>query len=118
MKNYRLKKEAVQFFKKDLATTICTMDTWNKYGVDTTALEEVEDAYIKYGFKTSDIGSSLSGWGKEDGSHFHFTIHYPSVKFMEHDKFSNGKLTRELMDNMQHCINNLYSQFAVTPNKQ
>jgi len=39
MKNYRLKKEAVQFFKKDLATTICTMDTWNKYGVDTTALD-------------------------------------------------------------------------------
>lgn len=111
MKNYRLKKEAVQFFKKDLATRIHTGDVWEKLNVDEIALEEVEEAYIEYGHPLGDSGSSLSGWNKK-GTHFHFTIVFPSVKYNEHDKFTKGKLTRELMNNMQYHINNHYNQFA------
>lgn len=110
MKNFRLKKEAVQFFHKDLATSICEFDFWKKKGVDINALEEVEEMYIKYGHKTSENSSSLSGWD-EKGTHFHFTIYFPSTKWMEHDKFVNGKITRELMNEIQSEINDFYVRF-------
>jgi len=111
MKNYRLKKEAVQFFLDKHATAIYDQDKWEDLGVDIKALEEVEDAYISYGHKINSTSSSLCGWD-ENGSHFHFTIHFPSVKFSEHDKFSKGKISRDLMNTIQSNLNYFYSQFA------
>jgi hypothetical protein len=112
MKKYRLKPEAVQFFKEKYATAIYTYDTWESVGVDMIALEEVQDAYLTFGHKTSEISSSLSGWDANKGSHFLFTIHFPSTKFMEHDKFCNGKIVRELMNKIQRNIDNFYSDFV------
>jgi len=112
MKNYRLKKEAVPYFKKDLATKIATIEMWNQHQVDKFALEEVEEAYVSYGHKSGKNSKTLSGWNSKEGSHFEFTIHYPSVKFSEHDKFGNGKITRELMNSLQSQINNHYKQFV------
>lgn len=109
---YRLKPEAVPFFKKDLSTSIYDLSTWKQYQVDVEALEKVEDTYIKYGIPMSKSGDSLSGWSEKDGAHFHFTIHYPSVKYCEYDKFSNGKHTRELMNKIQNTINYFYSDFV------
>jgi len=114
MKNYRLKKEAVKFFKEKLATEINELDVWGKIGVDIVALEEVEDAHILYGHKWRDkemSGSNLAGWD-QNGSHFHFTIVFPSVKHSEHDKFHNGRSTRELMDRIQSNISDYYNQFV------
>lgn len=112
MKQYRLKKEAVPFFNEKHATAIHSLDTWDSYQVEHKALEEVEDAYIYYGIKTSEIASSLSGWSKENASHFHFTIVFPSVKYQEHDRFNKGRITRKLMDQIQSKINNFYSDFV------
>ena len=119
MKKYRLKKEAVPFFKKELACAVNDWETWTKtYNVDTSAIEEVEDCFITYGFKDG-LGTSIAGWGNPDsntdknkiGSYFHFTIHFPSMKYYEHDKFTNGKMSRELMNRIQNAINQFYDSF-------
>lgn len=110
MNKYRLKKEAVQFFNKNIATTVCDIETWKKYQVDKLALEEVEEMYLTFGH---DKGGhdSLSGWGNGDGSHFHFTVNFPSVQYFESDKFMNGKISRRLMDKIQCEINGFYEEF-------
>lgn len=113
MKKYRLKKEAVQYFKDSLATSIEYLNDWNKIGVDLKALEEVEEPYITFGHKDlSNKSATLSGWN-EKGSHFHFSIIFPSVKFHEHDKFSKGRNTRELMNKIQYQIDNFYDNFTI-----
>jgi hypothetical protein len=112
MKNYRLKPEAVPFFNETHATTIQSFDYWERIGVDKKALEIVEDAYVEYGHKTSHNSKDLAGWGEKDGSHFHFTIKFPSVKFREHDEFSKGKMMRELMNKIQSQINFFYQDFV------
>ena len=112
MKNYRLKKEATPFFKEKHATSIYSYDTWESLGVDQKALEEVEPAYLTFGHRDlKNTGSMLCGWDGDKGSHFHFTILFPSVKMREHDKFSNGKVVRELMNRIQRNINDFYSDF-------
>lgn len=114
MKKYRLKKEAVPFFKESLANDIYDWETWQSLQVDDKALEEVGDPFIKYGhwykLESGTPAGVTSGWDKE-GSHFHFTIHFPSVKFGQHDKFSNGRVVRGLMDRIQSIIDNHYRDF-------
>jgi len=112
MKNYRLKKEAVQFFDEKYATAIYPLDIWRKNGLDENALNEVEDPYIKYGHCTSESSTTLSGWDKEKGSRFHFTIYFPSTSYKENDEFSNGKMTRELMNKIQNQINYFQRDFS------
>lgn len=106
--NYRLKKEAVPFINEKYATAIKPFEDWDKLGIDKNALEEVEDAYLMFGHvndREKYSSSSLSGWSDKEGSHFHFTVHFPSTKFGEHDKFSNGKPVRELMNRIQNQVN-------------
>lgn len=112
MAKYRLKPEAVKFFKEKHATTIYDPLTWEEMGVDMNALEKVEEAYISHGIKSGPNSSSLGGWNEKDGTRFEFTIHFPSVKWMEHDKFTDGKMTRDLMNKIQSKINDFYSQFV------
>ena len=112
MKNFRLKKEATPFFKEKHATAIYPFDTWNSLGVDPKALEEVEPAYLTYGHRDlKNNSASLSGWNGENGSHFHFTVVFPSCKYLEHDKFTNGKVMRKLMDRIQSNVDHFYSDF-------
>ena len=120
MKNYRLKKEAVKFFLEKHATAIYSEETWNGLGVDLPALDEVKDAFISYGhvhkLSTGTEAGSLGGWDKDNGTNFHFTINFPSVKWEEHDKFMKGKSTRDLMDRIQEHVNRFYLQFAAGEN--
>ena len=112
MNNYRLKKEAVKFFKEKYATEINTLGVWEDIGIDIVALEEVEKAYLTFGHKDlENKSSSLSGWNSEMGSHFHFTLHFPSAKYKEHDKFSNGKILRKLLNKFQEQVDYFYSNF-------
>lgn len=110
MKKYRLKKEAVPFFADKLATAIGDWDVWQKYNVDDKALEEVEDARIEYGIKTSKMSSDLCGWD-ENGTRMRFTIVFPSLKFREHDTFTKGKMVRELMNRLQGEANSFLMDF-------
>ena len=116
MRKFRLKKEALKFFKEQHATSIYSFDTWQDLQVDKEALEEVEDAYVFHGVKMNENSSYVSGWD-EKGAHFHFTIVFPSVKHMEYDKFSKGKISRELLDKIQRNVNDFYEQFLTeSPN--
>lgn len=110
MKRYRLKKEAVQFFLEKHATKIDEYDVWERLSVDVKALEEVKETYLDFGHKKSETVTDLSGWD-EKGSRFHFTIHFPSVKFREHDEFSKGVIIRELMNKIQENVSDFYAQF-------
>ncbi|MEG1006563.1 MAG: hypothetical protein RSO15_09830 [Bacteroides sp.] len=111
MKKYRLKKEAVPFFADNLATAIHDWDVWKKYHVDDKAIEEVEDARIEYGVKTSASGATLGGWSEDDGQRLCFTIIFPSMKYQEHDAFSKGKIVRGLMNRLQSEVNRFVSEF-------
>lgn len=111
MKKYRLKKEAVPFFADKLSTRILDWDIWQQYQVDDKALEEVEEAYIDYGHKTSDTGTTLAGWKNGEGSELRFTIKFPSMKYHEHDKFTKGKMVRDLMNRLQEEINSFLMDF-------
>jgi len=118
MKNYRLKPEAVEFFKENHATSIYPYDTWEGLGVDVKALEEIEEAFLTYGHKDkNNIGSSLSGWDDEKGSHFHFTVHFPNTKMREHDKFSKGRILRGLMNKIKRNIDSFYTDFVNDSNQ-
>lgn len=111
MSKYRLKKEAIPFFNDKLSTAICDWHVWNEYHVDDKALEEVEEVYIDYGIKTSDTGSTLSGWKNGEGSELRFTIKFPSMKHYEYDKFTKGKMVRELMNRIQNVANGFADEF-------
>ena len=114
MKKFRLKPEAVPFFKEGISTSILNWDEWEKLNIDMNALEEVEPVYVTYGHKgkiKSDVQvNDLSGFN-ENGSRFLFTIHFPSTKFYEHEKFNDGRNVRELMNSIQHRLNDFYSKF-------
>lgn len=113
MKQYRLKKEAVPFFKVKYSTAIHPFDVWDSIGIDMVALEEVSKAYITYGHKKKENETnSLSGWSQDNGAYYHFTIHFPSMKYYENDRFENGKMIRRLMDKIQDRLDNFYSDFV------
>lgn len=118
---YRLKPDAVPFFKENLKTAVFDLDTWTKtYNVDTEAIEEVKPCYLTYGHEStinSVRSNSLCGWDK-NGSHFHFTINFPSMKMREHDEFTKGNTMRKLMDAIQNTVNNFYLKFADENNNQ
>lgn len=110
MKKYRLKKEAVPFFREDFATRIQDLDVWQRYNVDEKALEEVEDAHVEFGIQKGSR-TDLGGWSREDGTKFHFTIVFPSIKYQEHNKFSKGRMVRELMNRIQNVANHFMGEF-------
>ena len=128
---HRLKKEALQFFKEDLATRVMNVEDWKqKYNIDPEALEEIEQPYITYGRKNlreSYESGDLAGWSNDENdaakdknnkkrpygrSYFCFTINFPSVRYEEHDRFSKGRLLQELMRRFQREADNFFKQFA------
>jgi hypothetical protein len=115
MKYYRLKKEAVPFFNEECATKILDLKTWKEYQVEEKALEEVEEACVYFGARYSEKSSSLCGWSnlkkKDGGAYFSFSIRFPSVKYEEFDRFSNGKIVRELMDRIQNQVSYFFHDY-------
>lgn len=111
MKKYRLTKEAVPFFKEELATKIGDYEFWKVYNVDEKALEEVEPVTIEYGQITSKTSSRLGSWDAEKGQELFFTLRFPSMKFYEHNKFAKGRVVRELMNRLQAEANSFMLDF-------
>lgn len=123
MTMWRLKKEAVPFFKEKLATQVKSWDFWEKLELDERSLEKVENPIITYGHAMEKEGGYASAWlggwssdGKSKGERFHFTIQFPSVQMYEHEKFSNGKHIRALMDRIQSEAESWYREFNTGEN--
>jgi len=110
-KNYRIIKEAVPFILEKHATAIYSLETWNSIGIDIKALEEVKPAFVSYGIKSGERSTDLSGWDKENGAKCCFTITFPSMQHQEYDKFSKGRMIRELMNKIQNNIDYFYQQY-------
>ena len=111
MKMFKLKKEAVKFFIEKHATAIHSLDRWTELGIDLPALDEVKPCYLTYGHKRDKSTVHLAGWDCSEGSHYQFTLHFPSMQMSEHDKFSKGKTIRKLMDEFQERANSFYLNF-------
>lgn len=114
MAKFRLKKEARPFFKEKFSSSIYDWETWERLNVDNAALEKVEDCFVTYGHERESDNlksSSLGGWSNEKGSRFHFTLHFPSIQYREHDEFSKGRVVAEMMDKIQRELNRFYEQF-------
>lgn len=119
MSKYRLKKEAVPFFKRDISTNVLDYDQWTKhYNVDEKALEVVKPVHITYGFRDKHGSGSTCGWSNDDGVAFHFTLNFPSMKYHDYDKFSKGKMTRSLMDRIQSVVDDFQEKFTNQENKE
>ena len=116
---HRLKKEALPFFKEDLARSTHSIEEWKRiYNVDENALEEIKEPVItcgenRYNKDGTPLSSTLGGWENPEnaeskrndrigGTHYCFTIHFPSVKWEEYDRFMKGRMVRELLDRLQH----------------
>ena len=111
MSKYRLKSEAVPFINEKHATKIYELDKWESIGIDIKALDKIEMPYITHGRKTGENSATLGGWSNDEGCNFEFTIHFPNIKYMEYDKFTNGKMVRDLMNRMQQQVNYFFSDF-------
>jgi predicted RNA-binding protein with TRAM domain len=59
MTKYRLKKEARQFFKKDLSENVKPIEFWVSKNIHENLLEETEKVYVEYGKWASDVSKSL-----------------------------------------------------------
>jgi hypothetical protein len=46
------------------------------------------------------------------GGTFVFSIHFPSMKFMEHDHFSKGRMMAGLMDKIQHAADRYFEDYV------
>lgn len=113
MKIYRVKKQAVPFINEKYVSKVYDLETWEKIGLDINALEQVEPAYISYGIKSEDNSSlsTTSGWSAKNGSKFCFTINFPSLEYLEYNKFCKERNIRDLMDKIQNFLNNHMTQF-------
>jgi len=107
---FKLKKEARQFFNKDLHDDISVLEYWEKKGIHKNLLEEVPLVHITYGhhdyYNNQIKSSSLSGWSKEH-SDFKFTIVLPELS---NEDYHLVEIPR-LMDEMQTVINSHFKQY-------
>ena len=125
---HRLKKEALPFFKEDLSRETHNIEEWKElFNIDENALEEIKEPVITcghytYGKDGLPVSATLAGWENPEnfaakkhprigGTHYCFTIHFPSVKWEEHDKFMKGRMVRELLDRLQHEADRYFLDF-------
>ena len=117
MKLFRLKKEATPFFKDGWNCEVQDEETWNRdFHVDSKALEEITPPYLTYGHEKTKHVNDLSSWssnGDHTGSSFMFTIHFPDVKYQEHDRLCHGEFVGDLMREIQTLINDFIERNPV-----
>lgn len=125
----RLKKEARPFFKEELARSVMDFDNWKELKVDENALDEVEEVFITYGNKRypkyasyENIYEEFGMWCNPDNDEYKkngeagatlcFSMHFPSCKWEEHDRFMKGRMVAGLMDRLQTEADNYFKQFV------
>jgi len=102
MKQYRLKREALQFFDDNYRRWIYPYSVWEEKNISLNALEEVEPVYISYGMDKKGY-TDLCGWGNDDGSHFNFTVNFPLTSNKEHNQIKERM--SDIMRDIQLLIN-------------
>jgi hypothetical protein len=101
---FRLKKEAVPFFKKRFAAKIKPFDFWDSHKIDMAALEEVKTPYISFGHVWNDSTTKLARWCSKNGSEIHFTLNFNGMSMQEHDLFTDENNIRNLMEHVEESM--------------
>lgn len=108
MKNYKLKKEAVQFFQEKYAEDILPFETWRDLQVNMNALEEVKVVEVLVGMKDdSGRSSSISSWssnGENKGATFWFTAHLHGMSNHSYHLFTEGNWRQEIAMVLEEAI--------------
>ncbi len=111
MTKYKLKKKARQFFDEKFHEKIFSLEFWQKETISINLLEEVENVYVDYGIKSSELGTSLKGWDSNNGNpkaQFHFTVNVNEISNKNYDRVK----IPELMDEMQKVLNKFFKRFT------
>jgi hypothetical protein len=120
---FKLKKEAVPFFNKWLATKIAGVDFWNVRNISESALERVPDIHIITGHwsMTDNYTKNMCGWEGNKIStemsegHYHFTVVVPGVEFSFYNEMGSELNMRDLMDRMQNVIDEWKDEISNRP---
>lgn len=110
MKKYRLKQQARQFFKENLARQVESLSFWQNHNIHENLLEEVEAVYVKYGKKSGENSADLSGWSRNDGDpevHFGFTIYANPMSQTNYQNFP----VSDLMSKIQEVANEFFRPY-------
>lgn len=103
---FKLKTEARQFFDEKFSKEIEPARWWESHRIHLNALEAMPEVYVSYGHKSSK-STDLCGWSSLDhpdaGSHFLFTIHFPSHSIEEYRRRENR--IKDLLDQIQMLAN-------------
>lgn len=100
--NYRLKKEARQFFES-MKRLVKPLSTWEEHGVHINLLEKVEKVYVTYGKKTSAYSADLKEYTHATKEAIiYFDLH---IADCEHEDYKNFDETA-LIDAITETIKN------------
>ena len=90
--NYRLKKEARQFFD-NMKTDVKPLQTWESLGVHKNLLEEVERVYVTYGKKVSEFSRDLKSYDyTPKKAVIHFDLHIDCCEEEDYRNFDEVAL--------------------------
>jgi hypothetical protein len=106
MKNYKLRKEARQFFNFD--TMIEPMTFWETKGVHINLLEEVSLISIEYGkYDSTTLKSMKQHSSINNRAKFHFTINMTGLSSSDYDKLPIDLL----MDEFQKVSDSFFTPY-------
>lgn len=104
---FKLKKQARQFFDKELHSAIMSLDSWKKNEISIHLLDEVESIYVEYGIKSGENSKNMKGWSSNNGNptaHINFTLHINDINLDEYDDIDIS----EVMDKIQSVLNTYF----------
>lgn len=101
---YKLKEAARQFFDKDTARRIDTLDCWQKQTIPIQLLEEVSNVHIEYGHKNG-IRTDLCEWKNEgEVAEFKFTVVVSEIGNKDYESVS----IPYVMDKIQKVLDEVF----------
>jgi len=112
MRLLKLKKEARQFFKKELHEAVKCIGFWSNLRVHENLLDEVDKVFIMYGEQKGSVTFGI-GWSRNEHNEIEspttkipFEIHVLNSDYKEYEKINIA----EIMDLMQSELNKYFDK--------
>lgn len=101
-KLFRLKREAVPFFKDIYTTDVGSWETWMARGISENALEELPKVYMSYGHKDGNHTSLCSHEWKDSSAKFKFELNITDVSADLYGELKSEKNIAEMIAHMEN----------------
>ena len=102
--NYRLKKEARQFFD-NFKTEVATLEIWGKRNIHKNLLEEVEKVYVTYGKKVTSNTTSLKSYDHNPKEAIiHFDLHIEECESEYYENFDEAALIDAITETIKNHV--------------